>query len=731
MTPQVRPLDARLTVLALALLSAFASHAQVAPAVEGSATVGIGLISGDREDRSLFNQYNGLRPSSNAVGLFGADYYRRDDKLGTTIQFSASDVLNGNRELGLRWKRQGDWKFSVEYGESVRYDPHVANTGLIGAGTPFPVVRPLPGGPGTGGDVDLKIKRSELGFGFSKVLSRQWQFDASVQTEKKEGSRLFGIGFNCPSFIAPGCRPTTGTEVGWARLLLPEPIDANHTQAEARFTFGGERLNVSVGYYGSFYRNSFGSMTPNVPGSLYNALGAITPLSAGLQGILGQPVALPPDNQAHALDLLGSYALNRTTQLNFKLGYSRATQDDNFAAAGLTGAPAGVSDLGGKMSSTLAQVGITARPIPKLSLLANLRYENRDDDTRLALYNLEGTSLYTNRHLPLTRTKGKLQAAYQFNPEYRGTIGLDANEIDRGEFTPTSAIAGVTALRQKTEETGVRAELRKRMSEDFSGAVSVESSRRTGSNWLRDNSGLGVTEVTDADARASGFADGIFSPTLMDRRRNKVKLHADWQPTEKLSLQASAEVGRDRFDSPSGYGVRRAGMDQVSVDWTYALTDRWNLNGFVSRGSQELDQARPGAAIMAFENTSTMLGVGVTATPIAKLEVGGSVAYIDDKSVYAQTLDPTADLGSAALLAATGGLPDITFRQMTLKVFGKYTLDKQSAVRVELIHQRSRWTDWAWGHNGTPFVYSDGTTVNRKPRQSVVFLGVSYIRRWL
>jgi MtrB/PioB family decaheme-associated outer membrane protein len=359
-----------------------------------------------------------------------------------------------------------------------------------------------------------------------------------------------------------------------------------------------------------------------------------------------------------------------------------------------------------------------------------LRYEHRDDDTPLALYNLEGTSTYTNRQLPLTRARGKVQAAYQFTPEYRGAIGIDANSIDRGEFTPSSAIAGVTALRQKTDETGVRAELRKRMSEDFSGAVSVESSRRTGSNWLRDNSGLGVTEVTDPTAASSGFAAGIFSPTLMDRHRNKVKIHADWQPLEALSLQASAEVGRDRFDSPSGYGVRRAGMNQVSLDWAYELNPRWNLNGFVSRGSQDLDQARPGAAILAFDNTSTTLGVGFTGKPMANLEVGGNLAYTDDKSEYAQTLDSTAGLGSAALLAATGGLPDITFRQLTLKLFGKYTLDKQSAVRVDLIHQRSRWNDWAWDFNGTPFVFSDGTTVNRKPRQSVVFLGVSYIRRW-
>ena len=95
-----------------------------------------------------------------------------------------------------------------------------------------------------------------------------------------------------------------------------------------------------------------------------------------------------------------------------------------------------------------------------------------------------------------------------------------------------------------------------------------------------------------------------------------------------------------------------------------------------------------------------------------------------------QTLDVTAGQESAALLAATGGLPDIVFRQTTLKLFGKYTLDKQSAVRLEIGHQRSTWTDWAWNYNGTPFVYSDGTIINRRQVQKVSFLAVRYTYHW-
>ncbi|HSH91209.1 MAG TPA: MtrB/PioB family decaheme-associated outer membrane protein [Ramlibacter sp.] len=702
-----RTLRARPTILAVALLAALASWQAHADEAASSVTLGLGVVNGDR---SQFDQYRGLRPGS-FQGLAAFDYYRRDDASGRAVLLEGTDLASGNRELGLRWKRQGDWKFSADYREGVRHETAVVNSG-------------------TGSDFDLKVKRTGLGFAFSKLLSRDWQFDASVQSENKEGARLFGIGMNCPSAIAPGCRGTTGTEAGWAVLMVPEPVSSNHSQLEARVSYAGEKLHLSGGYYGSFYRNEHGALRAAVPASLNNPLGTTLPLSAGLQSILNQPVALPPDNQAHHLDLTGNYAFTNTTRLNFKLGYSQATQHQDFASAGFSSAPAGISDLGGKLTTTLAQVGMTARPMPKLSLLGNVRYEHRADSTPIAPYNLEGTSTYTNHRLPLTKVRGKLQASYQITNDWRGSVGADIEKIDRGVFTATSAISGITALRQETEETGVRAELRRRMSDDLSGAVSVESSRRNGSNWLRDNSGLGVTEVPDPTAASTGFATGIFMPTLADRKRDKARLHVDWQANEKLSLQFVAEGGRDRFDTPSPYGLRSAGMGSAGMDWTYAASETLNFTGFVSRGRQELDQARPDAAIIAFDNTTTSIGAGFTSKPMANLEVGGGVSYHEDRSVHAQTLDATADAGSAALLAATGGLPDIVFAQATLKLFGKYTLSKQSSVRVDLIFQRTKWNDWAWGYNGTPFVYSDGTTIVRKPVQNAAFVGVSYTHRW-
>jgi MtrB/PioB family decaheme-associated outer membrane protein len=715
------------TIFGAAVLAAFgAAHAQTSEA-EGSVGVGVGGVTGDRADRALFGQYNGLR-DEDAYGLLNVDYRRRNAANGTSVEFLGTNLGLGTRELIFLWKRQGDWRFSANYDELVRRDPYAVDTGLTGAGTTAPQVAHLSGGPGSGAMFDLETKRKGLGLGFSKWIGPTLEFDVNLRSENKDGSRLFGIGMNCPSLIAPGCGPTTATNAGSAVLMLPEPINANHSQVEARLNYAGTRLRLSGGYYGSFFSNSNGALNPGVPGSLNNPLGTLLPLSAGLQAILSNPVALPPDNQAHQFDVAGNVVITPTTRANFKLAYGTAKQDQDFASAGLVGAPAGVSNLDGKVNTALAQFGISARPIARLSLLADWNYTDKSDKTPLALYNFDGANAYTNRAYSNTKVRSKLQASYQFSANYQGTIGADYEFIDRGSFTASSAVTGVSALRQETEEVGFRAELRRRMTETFSGAISLVTSDRDGSNWLQPNSGVGVTEITNPSAAFASTA--IFMPTLADRKRDKVKLFASWQATDSLSLQFSAENGKDKFTAPSPYAVRDTRMNLYSVDANYVLSDAWSFNGYVSRGEQKLNQARPAGYILAFDNTSTNAGFGVVGKPSEKIELGGGVSLIDDKSVYAQSLDATASANTAALLAATGGLPDILFRRSELRLFGKYALNKRSALRLDAIYQRTKFNDWAYGFNDVSFTYSDNTTLTLDQLQSVTFLGVTYVYSW-
>jgi len=691
--------------------------------MEMSATLGLGGVSGGSANRSIFNQYNilGLDSDNAAGAILGFDYLRHDPENSNTVFFRGANLLTESRELGLVWRDPGEWKFSADYSELVHWNPYTVNTGLVGLGSTTPQVVHLPG-IGTGNEAQLQTKRSALGLGFAKWISPSLQFEIDLKSENKDGSVLSGTGMNCPSGYAPGCLPTTGIRTGWATLMVPEPVNSNTSQVEARVNYAAEKLRLSVSYYGSFYRNNNSTLNPSVPGSLNNPLGVLMPLSTGLQPLLNLPQALAPDNQFNQLSLTGSYDLPAKTRANFKLSYGRATQTQDFAGSGLSGAPAGVSNLGGEVNSTLAWLGITSRPIPKLTLQADLRYANKDDKTPIAPYVLEGTTTSTNQRLPEQKTSGKLQAMYQFTSDYRGTLGVDYQEIDRGVYTATSRAGGVSALRQQTDERGINAELRRSWSQAFSGSIRVSSSQRDGSSWLRPNPGTGVSEVSDS----AFFSTAIFMPTLADRKQEKVKVFGDWHPDEKLSLQFSAEGGTNKYTMPTVYSLQNTRLSLFSLDVGYALSDAWNLNGYVSKGVQTQNQARPAGSVMAFDNTNISAGLGVTGKPTGKLEVGGNLAYVSDRNVYAQTLDTYAGSDSAALLAATGGLPNINFRQTALKLFGKYEVDKNGTIGVNLIYAQVMSNDWTWNYNGTPYVYSDNSTVNLKQTQTLTYLGVTY-----
>lgn len=718
------------TLFAVSQAQAEAEEGDTVPPVQATFSIGMGLIDGSRADRALIGQYYGTKGDSNVVGILGLDYRLRKPEPSSWVDFTGENLLGDTREMHLVWKNPGEWKFTADYNELVHYDPNTVNTGMLGFGSTAPRAVVLPDGPGTGSEFELKTKRTGLGVGFSKRISDAVQFEVDLKSENKEGSRLFGIGMNCSSSIAI-CGTTTNFNTGWALLMLPEPIKANHSQVEARVNYARDKLRLSAGYYGSFYRNDYSTLNPGIPGALNNPLGAPLALSSGLQSLLSQSVALPPDNQAHQIDINGGYAFTDKTQGTFRLGYASATQNSDFLGDGLTGAPAGLTNLGGKVTTTSVRLGVNSHPLPKLSLLADLRYDDKDDQTPVAYYNyIDGVSRYTNRTMPDRKTRAKLQGSWQFSSGYRGTVGADYESIDRGVFTATSAAAGISALRQQTDETNLRADLRRQMTEEFSGSVSLSSSRRSGSNWLRDNSGLGVTELANSSDPGSGLTAGsIFMPTLADRKRDKVKIFADWQPNKKLSLQFSAEEGQDHYNSPSSYGLQDSRVSNFGVDFVYAESFNWNFNGFLSQGTQTFNQSRYAGYVMAFENTSVNIGLGFTGKISSNFEIGGNLTFSDDKSVYAQKLDAFAGADSAALLAATGGLPDVVYRQAALKLYGNYALDKKSSIRVDLVHQRANVNDWAWNYNGVPFTYSDGTTLTQKPSQSVGFIGITYIYR--
>jgi MtrB/PioB family decaheme-associated outer membrane protein len=380
-----KPFGLSQRVLVLSLLAAFGpAHAEDEDEAllelarpDSTVSAGLGAVSGSSQDKSIYGQYNGLR-SDGAKLLLDVDIKKRDDASGTWTLFQGRNLGLNNREFDATYQKQGDWKIYGGYNAIPHYDPLTLNTGLLNAGTTTPSVGLITYGSGT--DLNLSTKREGISLGGGKWIAPNLLFELDFKNEKKEGARLYGRGIACGAYsskynvcdAAPGTAALLASTTG-AMLLLPEPINSTIRQVDAKLSYSIKGLRLNGGYYGSFFTNENGSLTPGVSGNLSNPNGSILNTSAApgnsLLGFLQQPMALPPDNQAHKFYVAGSYAFTPTTRANFKYAYTHATQNANFADMGLTGAPAGVSSLDGVVNNTLAQFGLTARPMTKLSLL--------------------------------------------------------------------------------------------------------------------------------------------------------------------------------------------------------------------------------------------------------------------------------------------------------------------------------------------------------------------------
>lgn len=763
------------TLLALAVVAAYApayaDDAEVARLTQpdSSISVGVGSVSGDQKDRSLFGQFNGLRENATTLQL-DLDVNKRDEETGAWFRLTGNDLGLDNRDLSVSYGKQGDWKLGADYSELVHHELRTINTGLLGVGTTSPSVVLL-STQGSGSNYDLKFKRVGLGLMGEKWINPNLQLEVSFKNEDKTGARTWGTGYACGSYVCTGTQGANSQ--GWALLMLPEPVDSQTRQLEAKLNFHDQKLNVSAGYYGSFFSNANGSLKATVPNVLKNPIGgltgtlfvaAATTVIAGggtsLQNVLQSPVALQPDNQAHQFYVSGNYRFAPTTVGTFKYAYTHATQNEDFVSVGLTDAPAGVTSLNGVVDTTLLQLGLTARPTSKLSLLANLRYEDKKDSSVEALYNVEGGEIlpatnpktYVNRSwynylASSTKLVGKLEASYQLPSDLRGTFGLDYSSYDRP--VPVSIteeeLAGLGAVRAKNQETGYRLELRRSMSETLTGAIGYSNSKRKGDDWTSLSTsatfaaaGLGYGQTGSASQFLALNASNAFPMNMVDVDRDKVKLSANWMPNDKLEVQFNVEDGKDKNATAySPVALQRGWLEttttQYSIDASYAVSDKWKINGYASQGIQHQKINHSGySADLA--TTTDGFGLGVIGKVSAQLEVGAQVTFLNDTTKYGLAVMPSI-LGVLPTTLATAGqaaigLPDVSYKSTTLNLYGKYALRKNADIRVNLIHQRAELKEWSWVNNGTSFAFQDNTTVGMNPDQSVTFLGVSYIYKF-
>ncbi len=646
---------------------------------ESEVSVGFGYVS---EDNQRFGQYTGLDEQA-GYGLLDLDVVRRNEETGTWLTLTGRNLGLDNRELRFEHNRQGEWGYFIDFSQTPRFDPYTVTTTLAGVGTTTQTIA----GSATPQEYHLKTERNALTAGFNKDFSRTLGLQVRVRNEDKEGERLFG----------------QGTFSTWR--FLTDPIDQTTRQVDATLNYTTEHLQLTGGYYGTLFEN-------------HNDLLNVGNSIAGL----GQ-MALPPDNQSHQLHLAGGYSFTNTTRATFKLAYGRITQNETFATTPTAGAP---NSLDGRIDTTLVQAGLTARPLPKLSVRADARYENRDDKTPVFVYfplqaTATATTNGTNEPRDIKTSSGKLEASYRLPMEIRLTGGVDYVEKTRNS-PPVRAVS----YRETTDETSLRVELRRSISETLTGALSYIHSARGGSDFLLNTLVNGTI-----------YSNQVAPWHLADRDRDMVRLTLNWMPAEPLSLNLRLDAARDEYSgrgiSVVDQAVREGEAQNYALDAAYSFSDdvqgtAWysvNDTGLESQQcrSSTGDVCTPGVQQVWGSNVRNLadsFGLGLRAKVSAKLELNADLSH----SKVRDEMLLTTIAG-----AATGTIEDIHTKVTTLKLSARYALWRNAGVSAMYMYDRYETDDWTWA-NWNYSLPDGGTTVRQEPLQKVHFFGVSGYYRW-
>lgn len=671
-----------LTVIAASLMSAYgtarAADDELAELTKPSSSVSVGAGSWDH-DRQQLGAYDGMSKNQPHL-LLDADIQKRDDESGTWTTLKARNLGLETRDLQAEFLKQGDWGVGIEFDQLESLAPYTINTNHLGIGSINQTLGTnIPNTAiGSGANYQFGTKREKFGINGYKNLMENVDLRIKFSTETKDGERITSNG---------------------SALFVADLIDYTTDKLDASLDYTGEKLQLSGGYSGSWFTNK------NDSGLV--VLGGTTRMTQ------------PLDNQAHQLFLNGGYNFAPSTRGNFKLAFTQGTQDETPPTSRISStAFALIPELDGKVDTTLVQAGLSSRPMPRLSVVASLRYYDVKDKTpaRLTLPNTTGAGaavLVNTTPYSYKTSSGKVEGTYDLSQGYSLTAGIDLSEQDR-----TMHNTNYVPLRAQLDETTYRLQLRKSLSETMNGSIAYSMAERDGSDYA----------VTGAVTAATSIVSPVNSA---DRDRQKIRLALDWTPIESVGVQLAVESAEDEYGtSARPHGLHEGNANLYSLDVSYQLNEDWQIAGWYSQNTNDSHFINRNSAtnnnIKEQKDTGDAIGLNLRGKINSKTKIGAEISWSDDKTEFDQRNSDGSTLVAVA--------PSISSKVTQVKLFADYAIQKNTDVRVNVAHERWNTNDWQWNfQDGRPFQYgtaTDGTTVIRTTAQDATFVGVRFVQRF-
>src|SRR5450755_1173883 len=216
----------------------------------GSVDVGLGAVS---DASAKFGDYTGLQRQGAHLVLGGTVSRRGDD--GYFADLSATDLGLENRRVVGQAGREGIYSLRLGYAEMPRHLSDGAATPFLGSGgdaltlpAGFPAAStaamPL---AGTLQPIDLGYKYKRFDLGGSWIAGQDWSYRLSVRRDVRDGTK-----------------PTSGSFFSSASQLAA-PVDQVTDQLEVSASYATRRLQATLGYEISMFRNDHEALTWSNP----------------------------------------------------------------------------------------------------------------------------------------------------------------------------------------------------------------------------------------------------------------------------------------------------------------------------------------------------------------------------------------------------------------------------------------------------------------------------------
>ena len=565
--------------------------------------LGIGYVS---NDAYYFGRYNGLQ--TEGAYLVGDIDAKKFNEEGRFWSIRGTNLGLESRYLRLEGGLQGSHKFFLEWSELPNYRNNTGYTPFNGDGTNNLT---LPPGYIDTSDIDTSLhgfdvqtKRDRVTAGASFVAKQRWLFDIDYSHENKQGIDVAG-----GATITASGQTLGGTYTS----LLPEPIDYDTDLVNATLSYVGDDGQLDLTYHASFFNNTYASLTWQDPFSQFT-------------GVSDGSMSLAPDNEFHQLSLTGGYTLPYRSRITGVLSLGRMTQNQQFqpyTISNIPTTPLPADSLDGEVWLANAQLKLSSRPITKLRINADLRYDERDNQTPVNTYGyviLDGRpgSGVTNNPFSYENSRINLDANYRFNAITSLLGGYKYNKMKRSNFD---------AGREETDENTVFAKLKLKPHATVDLELSGEVSSRDGSAFEQP-----------------GYQNPLMRKyNLADRDRTMVGALIGYMATEKLYLGVRANYSEDDY-TETQIGLTEGNQSTATADFSYTPVNNVTTYGYYtwdniqsSQNGEDVTQAGGGPGGTAvpttgpwqadFDDTFNTVGVGAKWTNLGKWGLGADLIY--------------------------------------------------------------------------------------------------------